>query len=108
MGRILARVALDASAVLNAFATANPGFLVRVEWQYTEKVQRGDLSTITWNGRFVGMTAGTPSKARVFYWMGQEDMPPIRGDAPGFEVAMPREGVTYYQVRLTNAVPLSR
>jgi hypothetical protein len=86
--------------IIAAFAanTALVGKTIRCTWCYAE----GQLAgvKVTWDGRVLGYGDG---KTQVFYWRGQPHFPDLAVGIPGVIVLLPREGVQYWRIEVTEA-----
>ena len=94
--------------IIAAFAAA-PGLVgrtIKVEWTFAEGEMAG-LRT-KWDGRVLGYGAvgsADAGKVKIFYWRGQDRFPRLNNNVPGLEVFLPRTGVQYWKLTITDAVP---
>lgn len=96
----MANIPMTADQIRAGFNNANPGFTVRVIWAYEDRAE----TVYTWYGRFLGMVN---NQANVFYWRGQQGFPQLEDNQAGIEVLMPRDGVVYHNLQVTQAIPVT-
>lgn len=90
---------LDPASIVDAFQHDAQliGRTVSVKWRYADRPER----TYEWDGRILGYEAQT-HHIRVFYWK-QDGFPRLAAGVPGIEVLLPRDGVSYLRIQVTQA-----